>query len=296
MANLFRGVYVPLATPMTDEQEVDFDALQSLAGYLIEAGGVHGLMPLGSTGEYYALNDSEKAGVVDAVIEADGGRVPVLVGTNSGRTREVIRLSQQAEEKGAAGILLAPPYYSLPTPDELYDHFATVNNAIGIPIMLYNYPARTGVDLTPDLVERLSTLENIRYIKESTGDSSRVSNIILRCGSNIEVFCGSDAIAFESLMLGAVGWVAGVGNVLPKEHVDLFNLIVELRDYSTARELYYRLLPLLQCMEGGGKYTQFVKAACAAAGRPIGPPRKPLLEATEDEKKNIARLVSDITG
>jgi 4-hydroxy-tetrahydrodipicolinate synthase len=230
--------------------------------------------------------------VVSAALEAAGGRVPVLVGTNAGSTAEVIELSRQAQLLGAAGVLLAAPYYSLPTHDELYQHFRDVDAAIQIPVMLYNYPGRTGVDMAPDLVERLAALDTVQYIKESTGDVTRVSEIIRRCGDRITVFCGCDTLALESFLLGAAGWVGGVVNVLPREHVRLYELAVAQRDFAAAREFYFRLLPALSLMEGGGKYTQFVKAGCALTGHPVGPPRPPLRPATPDEEKQIREALA----
>jgi 4-hydroxy-tetrahydrodipicolinate synthase len=291
MSNLFRGIYTALVTPMTDEEVVDYPALHRFVDYLIEEGKIHGLIPLGSTGEYYALDAEEREAVVTATIGAVGGRVPVLVGANAGSTREVVAYCRQAEKMGAAGVLLAAPYYSLPTADELYEHFCAVNDSIGIPIMLYNYPGRTGVDMTPDLILRLAEVDNIQYVKESSGDVTRVSEIIRRCGDKITVFCGCDTEALESFVLGATGWVGGVVNVLPKQHVDLFNLAVQQKDFLAARELYYKMLPTLALMEGG-KYTQFVKAGCDLMGRPVGPPRAPLRSASSGERARITEALA----
>jgi 4-hydroxy-tetrahydrodipicolinate synthase len=287
----FKGVFAAMVTPMTADQEVDFETLPSFVDYLIDA-GVGGIIPLGSTGEYYALTAAEREAVVRATIDAVAGRVPVLVGTNAGSTRQVIAYSQQAQSQGAAGLLLAAPYYSLPTPGELFEHFRAVDAAVDIPIMLYNYPARTGVDMTPDLVERLAGLDRVQYIKDSSGDVTRVSEIIRRCGENITVFCGCDTLALESFLMGAAGWVGGVVNVLPAEHVELYELAVTQKDLFAARELYYRLLPVLALMEGGGKYTQLVKAGCELMGHPVGPPRQPLLPPDAEE---IAALKEALT-
>jgi len=296
MATEFRGVFPALVTPMTDDQQVDYATLATFVDHLIDEGGVHGIIPLGSTGEYYALDDAEREAVVKATLDAAAGRVPVLAGTNAGGTREVIAFSQQAQTLGAAGVLLAAPYYSLPQPDELFEHFRAVSDAIDIPIMLYNYPGRTGVDMTPDLVERLAALDRVQYIKESTGDMTRVSEITRRCGDGITVFCGCDTLALESFLMGAAGWVGGVVNVLPSEHVQLFDLAVTQSDLFAARELYYRLLPVLSLMEGGGKYTQFVKAGCGLAGHPVGPPRQPLLPATAEEVATLRHTLKPLTG
>ncbi len=282
----FEGIFVALATPMSAGQEVDYDGLRRQANYMIDQ-GIHGLVPLGSTGEYYALSPAERRDVLAAVIETAAGRVPVVAGTNAGSTRDVIDYARQAEKLGAAGVLLAAPYYSLPTPDELVEHIRAVDKVIGVPIVLYNYPARTGVDMTPDVVERLAELDNVRYIKESTGDATRMTEIVRRCGTRISLFCGCDTLAIESFQMGAVGWVAGAANVLPALHVELFNLAVKRKDAAGARACYERMRPTLELMEGGGKYTQWVKAGCGIMGHPVGPPRQPLLPASEAE---IARL------
>jgi 4-hydroxy-tetrahydrodipicolinate synthase len=286
----FKGIFSAMVTPMTPDEEVDYKTLSTFADYQVQA-GVHGLIPLGSTGEYYGLSDQEREAVVKTTLEATAGRVPVLVGTNGGGTRQVIAYSQQAEALGAAGVLLAAPYYSLPTPDELFSHFKAVNDAIGIPIMLYNYPGRTGVDMTPELVERLAQLDNIQYVKESSGDATRVSEIIRRCGDNIKVFCGCDTLALESFFMGAIGWVSGVVNVLPKAHVKLFEQAVEQQDWPAARKHYYSILPVMGLMEAGGKYTQFVKAGCALQGHPVGPPRQPLWPALPDEVATLKEIL-----
>jgi len=204
----------------------------------------------------------------------------------------VVAYAREAEALGADGVLLATPYYSLPTPDELFEHFRMVNDAIGIPIMLYNYPGRTGVDMTPALVERLAALKNIRYIKESTGDIARIGEILRRVGGKMGVFCGCDTLALESLRLGAAGWVGGVVNLLPKEHVQLFELACEEGDGHAAETLYHRLLPVLSLMENEGKYTQFVKAGCELMGHPVGPPRRPLLPPNREE---IGRLQHELS-
>lgn len=278
----FRGVFAALVTPMKANEEIDYAKLGAFADHLIRQ-GIHGLIPLGSTGEYYALSADERERVLRATLEAAAGRVPVVAGTNAGSTRDVIAFSRQAEKLGCAGVMLAAPYYSLPRPEELLVHFRAVNDVIGIPIMLYNYPGRTGVDMSPEFIERLARLKNLRYVKESTGEMPRITELLRRCGDRLGVFCGCDTIALESLMVGAIGWVGGVANVLPNEHVRLFELVVEKEDCIAARKLFFEMLPTLELMEGGGKYTQWVKAACGLVGHPAGPPRRPLGAASKAE-------------
>jgi len=282
----FRGVFAALVTPMTAAEEIDLDMLGNFADHLIRS-GIHGLVPLGSTGEYYALSAEERESVLRQTLEVAARRVPVIAGANAGSTRDVIAFSRQAERLGCAGVMLAAPYYSLPRPAELFAHFRAVNNAIGIPIMLYNYPGRTGVDMTPEFIERLAALKNIRCVKESTGEMSRITELIRRCGDRLDVFCGCDTIALESFVVGAIGWVGGVVNVLPSSHASLYDLAAVKHDYPAANKLFYQMLPLLELMEGGGKYTQWVKASCGLMGYECGPPRQPLRPA---EKAELNRL------
>jgi len=282
----FHGVFGALVTPMTVDEEIDYSKLAELADHLI-CKGVHGLVPLGSTGEYYALSADERERVLRITLEAAAGRVPVVPGTNAGSTRDVVAFSRQAEQLGCAGVMLAAPYYSLPRPDELFVHFKAVNDAIGVPIVVYNYPGRTGVDMSPDLLERLAELRNVRYVKESTGEMPRITELLRRCGDSLGVFCGCDTIALESLMVGAIGWIGGVANVLPASHAKLYELVVEKSEYGTARKLFFEMLPTLELMEGGGKYTQWVKAACGLMGCACGPPRRPLGPATKSERTQL---------
>ena len=141
--------------------------------------------------------------------------------------------------------------------------------------------------MPPEFVEKLAGLKHIRYIKESTGEMPRITELIRRCGDRLTVFCGCDTIALESFVVGAAGWVGGVVNVLPASHAKLYELAVVKKDYDVARKLFFEILPVLELMEGGGKYTQWVKAACGLAGHECGPPRRPLGPATKAECERL---------
>lgn len=290
MKSDFKGIYPAIVTPMTADGAVDTEKLAEFIEFLIGQ-GVHGIIPLGSTGEYYALTDEERETVIRVTVETVAGRVPVVAGANAPGTEHVIRYAQQAEKLGVDGLLLSAPFYALPSDDELVEHFKTVNDHVNIPIMLYNYPARTGVDITPELVERIAQFEHVEYIKESTGDATRVTQIIERCGDKIKVFCGCDTLPAESFLMGAVGWVGGIANVLPAEHVRLYQLAVEENNPTAAVELFYKIQPALWFIEGGGQYTQLVKAGCALIGHPVGHPRQPLLPASEKEVATLKGLI-----
>jgi 4-hydroxy-tetrahydrodipicolinate synthase len=287
----FKGVFTALVTPMKANGELHLPKLERLVNNQIKQ-GIHGLIPLGSTGEFYALTATEREQVITTTLKVAAGRVPVVAGVNAGATRDVVAYARQAEKLGCSGVMVAAPYYSLPRPDELFRHISAVNNAIGIPIMIYNYPGRTGVDMATDFIASLTKLKNVRYVKESTGEMARMTTLMRLCGDRLGVFCGCDTLALESLMVGTVGWVGGVANVLPASHVKLYELTVEKRDYVAARKLFFELLPTLELMEGGGKYTQWVKAACGLMGFDSGAPRQPLCAASKAE---CAQLLAALT-
>jgi len=288
----FHGVFSALVTPMKANGDVDHAKLGTVVNHQIRS-GLHGLVPLGSTGEFYALTPVEREQVIKTTLSATAGRVPVVAGANASSTRDVVAFARQAEQLGCAGVMLAAPYYSLPTPEELFAHFRAVNNAIGIPIMLYNYPGRTGVDMSPEFIARLTSLKNVRYVKESTGEMPRMTTLMRLCGDRLGVFCGCDTISLESLMVGAIGWVGGVANVLPQSHAQLFELAVVKKDYVRARKLFFEILPTLEMMEGGGKYTQWVKAACGLMGHDCGAPRAPLGAATKAECATLRQALRE---
>ena len=164
----FRGTYTVLITPFTaDGRKVDEAALRRLVDFQIEE-GIHGLIPLGSTGEFLSVTPDERRQIVEIVVKQAAGRVPVLIGTGAEWTDEVVRSSREAESMGADGVMIIPPFYSVPTDDELYAHYKKVSDAIGIPIMVYNNRATANVDMMPELIARLAEIPNCQFVKEST--------------------------------------------------------------------------------------------------------------------------------
>jgi 4-hydroxy-tetrahydrodipicolinate synthase len=268
----FRGTYTVMITPFTAADEVDVEGLRGFVDWQIGQ-GIHGLIPLGSTGEFLSLDDDEKALVAETVIAQAAGRVPVLIGTGAEDTREVVRLSRRAESLGADGVMIIPPFYSTPTDDELVHHFKTVANAISLPIMVYNNPATANVDLKPPLVKRLAEIDNCRYIKESTLEVTRVRDIMRLCGDRMTVFGG--ILGFESFVEGAAGWVAVASNIAPAAMARIFNL-VDAEAIKAARELYLEYLPLIEFV-GGQAYVAGTKAVLGHMGFAAGAPRPPRL-------------------
>ena len=276
----FRGTYTVLVTPFTaDGKSVDLDALARLVDWQIDQ-GIHGLIPLGSTGEFLSLTEEEWTQVAETVIGTARGRVPVLIGTGAEWTDEVVRRSRAAEKLGADGVMIIPPFYSTPTEDELFQHYATVGHAIGIPIMIYNNPATSNVDMKPALVARLAQIDNVRYIKESTLDPTRVRDIIDLAGERMTVFAG--ILGYESFWLGAEGWVAVCSNIIPRWSAELFTAVADRHDHQGALALYRRITPIVQWV-GGHRYVSATKAAFRMMGMEMGQPRAPRLPLPEAE-------------
>ena len=186
----WRGTFTVLVTPFTpDGGAVDVPALQRLVDWQIEQ-GIHGLIPLGSTGEFLSMTMAEQEQVIEVCVKQAAGRVPVLIGTGAEWTDDAVSKARLAERLGADGVMVIPPFYSTPTADELFEHYRRIGEAVSFPIMVYNNPATANVDLTPDLVARLSRIDNVRYIKESTLEVTRVRDILEACGDRMTVFAG----------------------------------------------------------------------------------------------------------
>ncbi len=284
----FRGTYTVMVTPFDAAGAVDVPTLRRFVEWQI-AQGIHGLIPLGSTGEFLSLSEDEHVLLAETVIRQAAGRVPVLVGTGAEDTRDVVRRSRRAEALGADGVMIIPPFYCTPTEDELFAHYRAVGEAIGIPIMIYNNPATANVDLTPPVIARLSQIDNCRYVKESTLEVTRVRDILLLCGERMTVFGG--ILGFESFVEGAQGWVAVASNVAPALLARLFTLVADEERLAEARALSLRMLPLITFV-GGPRYVAGTKALLEAMGLPVGGPRPPRLPFAD--MASARRLVAEL--
>jgi 4-hydroxy-tetrahydrodipicolinate synthase len=289
MAKIFRGTYTVMVTPFDESGAVNAKALAAFTEWQIQQ-GIHGLIPLGSTGEFLSLSHDEKTLVAETVIRTANGRVPILVGTGAEDTREVVRASREAERLGADGVMIIPPFYCTPTDDELFHHYKTVAEAISIPIMVYNNPATANVDLRPALVARLAEIDGCRYIKESTLEVTRVRDIQRLCGDRMSVFGG--ILGFESFCEGAVGWVAVPSNIAPGPLSRLFTLVADEGRLADARTLYLRWLPIIAAVFGQA-YVGGTKSLLRHMGLPVGQPRPPRLPIPEKEDERLRKLVAD---
>lgn len=277
----FEGVYVALVTPFTSEFEVDYKRLAELCDRLIQ-NGVQGLVPTGSLGEYATMSNEERARVVETVIAAAAGRVPVVVGSAAPSTQQAMAWVQHAKDAGAAGVMALPPINYKPLEHEVIAHYEALNT-VGLPIVAYNNPHDYKVDLTPDLLAKLSKLDNVVAVKEFSGDIRRVHEILAK--TNLEVMIGVDDLAMEGPLFGATGWISGVPNALPKEGVELFNLAREGK-LKEAGELYRHLLPLFH-YDASPQLVQSIKYMMELSGFPVGPTRPPRLPLPVEAYKAI---------
>ncbi|MEM7567827.1 MAG: dihydrodipicolinate synthase family protein [Pseudomonadota bacterium] len=283
----FRGTYTVMITAFDAAGAIDTEAQARFTDWQIRE-GIHGLIPLGSTGEFLSLTRTERKAVARATIDAAAGRVPVLVGAGAERTEDAIDAARMAEDLGADGVMIIPPFYSTPTEAELVRHYERIAGAITIPIMLYNNPATANVDLTPPLIARLSEIERVDYVKESTLDVTRVRDILDLCGDRMTVFGG--IMGYESFCNGAEGWVAVGSNIMPAAFARLFTLTADAGDHAAARALYADLLPIIRLV-GGHRYVSATKAALRLIGHEVGDPRAPRLPLpTEDRGDMLAAL------
>jgi 4-hydroxy-tetrahydrodipicolinate synthase len=242
---MFVGAMTALVTPMRGEQ-IDREALERLVETQIAA-GIDALVPCGTTGESATLNHEEHAQVIRLVVRAAKKRVPVIAGAGSNSTAEAIELSKAAREAGVDGLLHITPYYNKPTQEGLYRHFKAIAEAVPLPIVLYNVPGRTGIDLAVDTVARLTEVPQIVAIKEATGTVQRTQQILARTGERLVVLSGEDAINYPLYAVGARGCISVVSNVAPKLVADVWDAH-QAGDATRARKLHYQSLDLADAM------------------------------------------------
>ena len=288
---MFKGSYTVMVTPFTADGSVDEGALRRFVDWQIEH-GTQGLIPLGSTGEFLSLTREERVQVASIVIEQAGGRVPVLVGTAAEWTPEAVSLSREAEALGADGVMVVPPYYSSPTDDEIFAHYKAIGEALTIPVMVYNNPYTSNVDLSADLVARLSSIDTVRYIKESSGDPQRGVRIMNLCGERMTVFAGYKP--WEAYRCGAAGYVSVVGNIAPALSRELYELTVNRLEIGPGFALNRRLMPLIDAL-AGDLYVSATKAALGLIGMPVGNPRPPRLPLPPAVQPRLTKALGDLS-
>ncbi len=282
----FRGIYVPVITPFTADYAIDKEAYTQVIEHLIGQ-GVHGIVIGGTTGENYALTPEERIWQFDFAQGLIKDRVPWIAGVNDIRTEDVCGFAEAAKRAGAGALLLAIPPYSLPTGKELALHALKVDRAANLPIILYNYPARSGAEMGREFLERVARSANFLAIKESSGDINRV-HMLAREFPHLQLSCGADDQALEFFAWGAQSWVCAAANFFSPECLLLYESCVVRGDFATGRRIMKAMLPLMTVLERGGKFVQCVKYACELEGMPAGETvRLPLRPMKKELKRSL---------
>jgi 4-hydroxy-tetrahydrodipicolinate synthase len=270
---------------------IDTERLTALVDRLV-VGGVHAIAPLGSTGELAYLDEAEFDAVVDTTIAAVDGRVPAVVGVSDLTTAKTTRRAQYAQQAGADAVMILPVSYWKLSEREIFKHFLSISDAIGIPIMMYNNPATSGVDMGPELLVRMfATIDNISMVKESTGDLSRMQRIDQLSDGRLPFYNGSNPLVLDALQAGAAGWCTAAPCLRPQPCIDLYDA-VRAGEIPRAQAIYADLKPLLEFIVAGGLATT-VKAGLELLGVGVEDPRRPLLPLDDEGRAALKKLLTD---
>lgn len=288
---LFTGVYPFLVTPFTEDDQVDADRMKAHVDDLIRNGKVHGVTALGSTGEFALMSEAERRLVAEVTVDAAKKRVPVVIHTAAIATKVAVALSKHAQQAGADAIIVNPQSYWLPTEDELFDHYRAIARAVDIPVMVYNNPGTTKIDMSPKFIARLNKeFSHFISVKESSGDIRRVQNILQYTEGRMSVSIGHQSLGLAAFAVGATGWTTGIANTIPALCVEVFEQAVERKDLDKARKAFYRMLPLCD-FYAEKSLCRSAKAAAEIMDKPLGPPRLPLKRLVEADYKTLRRLL-----
>jgi 4-hydroxy-tetrahydrodipicolinate synthase len=287
----FEGIYTPIITPFANNGEIDWDVYAEVIDWQIE-NGVAGVIVGGSTGEFYALSKEERIQQFKFAAERINNRVEFMAGVNDIRVDECLDISMAAVDAGAKSLLVAAPPYSLPSEEELAHHVIAIAKATELPIMLYNYPGRTGVEMGEDFLSIVAKNPLVAAIKESSGDYSRLP-LLSNNYPSIELAVGGEEQVLEFAAWGAKSWVCATANFFPSECVQLMDILGKQSDFEKGRALMSAFMPLMQALEQGGKFLQCVKLGCEQQGRPGGKVRLPLLPIEDTLKKEMIRVIDN---
>lgn len=290
--DFIHGVIPPLITPIDSHERVDQKALCGIIDHVLK-GGVHGVFVLGTTGEFYGLSLDEKKRAVETAIAHVNGRVPVYAGASAITTRECVTFARMAEQAGAQAVTVLTPMFITPNESELYDHFAAIASSTSLPVLLYNNPDRTGINMSAQLIERLADIPNIVGVKDSSGDMTLSSEYIRRTrGKTFRVLAGRDTLILAILVYGGYGCVAATSNVAPELVVEIYDKY-QAGDIPGALEAQYRLAPLRVAFNLGS-FPVVIKDALNLLGIPAGDPIKPIGHCTEQNMDKLRQILVDM--
>lgn len=285
----FEGIYVPIVTPFAKDLSIDYDAFGEVIDWQI-GNGTHGIIVGGSTGEFFSLSQEERVEQFGFAAKRIAGRVPFVAGVNDLLVDRCYELTMAARDAGADALLVAAPPYALPSQKELVAHCLKIDRIADLPIILYNYPGRTGVCMEETFLQRVAQSRNVCAIKESSGDINRI-HMLAREYPQLQLSAGAEDQVLEFFAWGARSWVSVVANFFPREAVRFYETCVLNDDFVTGRQIMSAFLPLMNCLEKGGKFLQSVKYACELMGRPGGPVRPPMQPMKKELRREVFQIV-----
>nr|WP_295922142.1 dihydrodipicolinate synthase family protein [uncultured Dyadobacter sp.] len=286
--SVFKGIIAYPITPFDDQERVDLALFKKLTQRLVESGS-HAIAPLGSTGVLPYLSDEEKEALVEATLQVVNGRVPVLAGVSNLTTERTVYHARFAEKAGASAVMIIPMSYWKLSDDEIFRHYQTVAEAIGIPVMAYNNPATGGIDMSPALLKRLLQIPNVTMVKESTGDVQRMHYLRRVLGEEVAFYNGSNPLALAAFAAGASGWCTAAPNLIPELNHQLYDAILA-NDLAAAREAYYRQSEILTFITANG-LPRTIAAGLQILGTESGFLRSPLTPLGEGEREVLAGML-----
>lgn len=291
IAQKFTGVSAFIVTPTKDDgAALDLDALKWFIDFQIDS-GVDGITLFGSTGGVGSFSEEERRQVIETAVRHVNGRVPVVTGTGSMQTAESIRLSKFAADVGADGVLIVPITYWPLNEDELYGHYEAIAGSVSIPVGIYNNPGTTGVDMKPALIGRIAEIDNIAFVKESSGDVTRITAIAQATSGSISILNGNDAGTPAAVAAGVHGWFAGSCSIMPKLCANLFRSGYVEKDMARMREAFVKMYPIAAFMGVKG-YIRVAYTACDLLGHSMGAPRKPIRSLDAADRAILQKLLA----
>lgn len=290
MAKIVKGIVAAMVTSMHDDESLNFQEIENQVNRQIAA-GVDGVFCLGTNGEAYILSEDEKLRIIETVVKAADGRVPVYAGTGMPGTADTIRLSKKAKELGADVLSVISPYFAAISQDEIYNHYAELASAVDLPIVMYNMPARTGNNIAPDTVARLSKVDGIVGVKDSSGNFDNMKQYIeLTDPETFSVLSGNDALVLWNLLAGGSGGITAVANIYPEVMVSIYKYFLQ-GDLEAAKTAQDSIRPIRNCFKFGNPNT-VTKTAARIAGNPVGPCRRPFCSLSDAAVEKIRETVA----
>lgn len=286
---MFTGSLVAIVTPFR-QGKIDERALAELIEWQI-ANGTNGIVPCGTTGESATLSHDEHNRVIELTVEVVHRRVPVIAGTGSNSTEEAIALTRHAKQAGVDAALMITPYYNKPTQEGLYRHYKAVADAVDLPLVLYNIPGRTGVNMLPATIARLSAIQTIMGVKEGSGSVQQASDIVQLCGDRLTVLAGDDSLTLPMMAVGARGVITVTANIMPVEMANLVQAFAEGK-IEAARRLHFKLSPLFAALFYETNPIP-VKEALGLMGKIDPELRLPLCSMAQDTREKLIRVLKE---